>query len=269
MKGEQEELGVGIFGCGHLGTAIALRLVQSGYPIQKILVSCLDTDKAKKRLKNTQLKNNVVGNKYLLERSDVVFYGVRPSDVKAILKYRLKKGAVLMTLLAGTPLQKVKTSNDEEIDKVRVMTSAPDTIKNGQGLCARFGENTDKADEVLQYLKLNMVSLESENDFNAFTAYGPCLPIALACCEKFGKEVVAGEIEAAADSQGLMNWKSVIQWAYSAKPSLSNSAFDSYLESVCTPGGVTEAIVNTIKSGNALIDSLNKGVERSVQLIRE
>ena len=116
-------------------------------------------------------------------------------------------------------------------------------------------------------LGARVFELASERDFSAFTALGPCLPVALTVCEGIGRAVDESEIVELASALGLEGWDEVVRWARSRQPhGLTPARRDSYVTQASTPGGVTEAVVRALRSGLSLTDSLRSGVVRSDEM---
>jgi pyrroline-5-carboxylate reductase len=148
-----------------------------------------------------------------------------------------------------------------------MMTSTPDTLLATDAIAAAYPSGNDVVNRLCRALGARMIELASESEFSAFTALGPCLPVALTVCEGLGRAVDEAEIVNLASAMGLSDWSEVVRWARARQPvGLTPVQRDSYVEQACTRGGVTEAVVQGLKSGRSLPDSLQCGVARSDEM---
>jgi pyrroline-5-carboxylate reductase len=262
---------VGIFGAGHLGRAIAKSLLGLGLPRNQIVLCHRGTQATRHQLSEDGLDALVVDPERLVSRSRILLYLVRPEHHDAIRKYRVRAHTLFVSFLAGIPLKCIRAGVAED-NRVRVMTSAPDTLRRRHGLAALYATHAAASKpimEILESMGLHIVVLPQETDIHAFTALGPCLPIALTYWMSLGNTVDELEILETAHRHALPECNAILQWAFSAQPlSLSNDERDQYLTQAVTPGGVTEAIINAIKDGLRFSQALDRGIERSRELGR-
>jgi pyrroline-5-carboxylate reductase len=147
------------------------------------------------------------------------------------------------------------------------MVSGPDTIKQQRGIAAQFPKNNPLVQGILSALKFKVFPLAGEEELDAFTAFGPCLHVALTEWERSGRKANDAELIAAAQRFNLPDCEELLHWARSAQPvHLSANDLARYVAGAATPGGVTEAILLAIRAGQSLSSALAHGVEHSRRL---
>jgi pyrroline-5-carboxylate reductase len=260
---------IGIFGAGNLGRAVADGLLRLGLPRHQIALCHRGTQVTRNQLSADGLDDLVIEAAELVSRSRIVLYLVRPQHHDAIEKYRVRADSLFVSFLAGIPLKRfpVDVSDDK---RIRIMTSAPDTLRRRHGLAALFAPHAAASEpmmEILESLGLRIVVLSHEADIHAFTALGPCLPIALMYWTSLGNTIDALEILELARRHALPDCDAILQWALSTHSlSLSNDERNLYLTQAVTPGGVTAAIVSAINNGMSISQALDRGIEWSREL---
>jgi len=259
---------LGLFGAGHLGRTVACGLLAAGFPREKLFLCHRGSAETARQLESAGLTDRVVPAAEVTGRSKILLCTVRPQDCAALADYTLLPDAILVSFMAGVFLERIPV-RPATVRRVRVMTSAPDTIARKNGIAAVYPADDEIAREIVAALQLRVFPLTNEADIHAFTALGPCLPIALAYWESLGKSIDEDGLMDTAALFGLPSYRRIIDWADAVRPrNLSASERDRYLAQAATPGGVTEAIVKAIAQGLPLPDALVRGVERSVALAR-
>lgn len=258
---------LGLFGAGHLGRAIAQSLLAAGFPRAQLILCHRGTPETEGALIASGLADRVASREAVTSRSRILLYLVRPQNYGALADDPLPKESLRISFLAGIPLKNLPGAECGAA-WVRVMPSSPDTILQQNGIAAVFPSNA-VATELLVALKLRGIALKREEDFHAFTALGPCLPLALTLWESLGKATGNEELLALGTRHGLADYASVMEWARQVRPrGLSDEARRTYLRQAATPGGITEAIFNAIHAGASLPEALEKGIERGLALAR-
>jgi pyrroline-5-carboxylate reductase len=193
---------------------------------------------------------------------------VRPQNRNAIENCELIGDALIVSFLAGTPLARLPVRIAHE-RRIRVMTSAPDTIVRGAAIAGVYPRGNPVIEELLGALRVEQFFLDSEGDMHAFTALGVCLPIVLACWRAQGDAVDEEALMICARSHGLGNYKAILDWALRTEPRFATpGAREDYLAAAATPGGVTEAMIRSIHAGGSLAEALECGICRSEELSR-
>jgi len=262
---------IGIFGAGHLGRAVAYGLLRLGLPRNQIILCHRGTQATRNELAADGLDDMVVEAAELVSRSTIVLYLVRPQQHDAIEKYRVRADSLFVSFLAGIPLQRIPVDVSDD-NRIRVMTSAPDTLRRRCGLAALYATHAAASGpilEILESLGLRIVLLSRETDIHAFTALGPCLPIALTYWSSLGNTIDEIEILEVARRHTLPNCDAILQWALSTHSlSVLNDERSQHLAQAVTPGGVTDAIISAINNGMRISQALDRGIERSRELAR-
>lgn len=262
---------IGIFGAGHMGRAVADGLLRLGLPRKQIALCHLGTQATRYQLTTDGLDDLAVEAAQLVRCSRIVLYLVRPQHHDAIEKYRVRADSLFVSFLAGIQLNRIPVDISDD-NRIRVMTSAPDTLRRRHGLAALYATRAAASGpilEILESLGLRIVVLSLEADIHAFTALGPCLPIALRYWSSLGNSIDEFEILEVARRHALPNRDAILQWALSTHSlSCSKDELSQYLTQAVTPGGVTDAIVSAINNGMGLSQALDRGIERSRELAR-
>lgn len=258
---------IGIVGSGHLGVALAQGLIAAGLPRANLLLSNRHSSAARGRLKKAGLEDRYADNRRVVDESQLILLTVRPQDYRALSGLQLKSGTVLVSFIAGLPVERIKSLFQPPPQIVRVMVSAPDTIAGACAIGARYGADSALVDGLLRRLGIELINLPSEAEFDAFTVYGPCLPIVLTYCESLAVNVSQEAIARGATACNLPPWGKVIAWANAVRPrGLDDRARRDYLHSATTPGGVTEALLDAVGKGLTLSDCFRAGIARSQRL---
>ena len=257
---------VGIFGAGHLGQTISHGLLKAGVDKSNIILCHGGSPDTSKRLRKANLSDLVVSTKELCSRSNILLYIVRPKDFMAIEKYSVKMDCLFISFLGGVSLSQLPISLPKA-QRVRIMPSAPDTIRTGKGVAATYPSGNDHVKELLSMLSLREVPLKQESDIHASTGLGLCLPIALTYWDSLGNNFdEMGYIEMA-EKHRLPNPSGMVSWARSVQMrDLTGEELQAFLKQAATPGGVTEAVLNGISEGTPLHMALELGLLRSKSL---
>ncbi|OPY13840.1 MAG: Pyrroline-5-carboxylate reductase [Syntrophus sp. PtaB.Bin001] len=257
---------IGLFGAGHLGKAIAEGLLKAGLPRQNLAICHRGSKETDRELADLGLSDLVESGEKVVRQSRILFYLVRPQNSQAVRDYKLREDSLFISFLAGIPLNNLPV-HLPDAQRVRVMTSAPDTLRNHNGIAALYPQGNLLMREILDSLGLRIVPLGHESDIHAFTALGPCLPIVLTYWEYAGFNTDDHELLETAKKFGISNYSGILQWAHSIRPrQLSPEEINRYLFQAATPGGVTDAILSAMRAGMCLSAALQRGIERSQQL---
>lgn len=257
---------LGIFGAGHLGRTIAQGLLDAEFPRSKLVLCHRGSRSTSEAVAHANLTDLVVDRQEMVRQSRILFYVVRPQDYMAIANCMLREDCLLLSFLAGVSLARLPVPLSDA-QRVRVMTSAPETLRKKFGIAAVYPANNVLANEILSALQLRVIALRRESDVHAFTALGPCLPIALTYWEGLGHEVNKYELVEIAQKYELPNSSDVVKWAQAVRPhGLSEVERSRYISEATTPGGVTEAILRGIELGERISVALERGIHRSREL---
>ena len=102
---------IGIIGCGTMGSAIVSGLLGSRMSRSR-LISVFDSVRAKSQILSQKFGVKVTrSNSQLVQEADVIVLAVKPQDLKWLgpeVRRSFKKGAVVISILAGTPLRALR-----------------------------------------------------------------------------------------------------------------------------------------------------------------
>lgn len=257
---------VGFFGAGHLGRALAEALLAGGLPRQNIAICHRGSGETNRELAISGLTDLVTDKEEVVRRSRILLYLVRPQEYTAIRDCKLRDDCFLVSFLAGIPLEKLPVGLPYT-QRVRVMTSAPDTLRRQNGIAALYPTDNVVTRELLESLNLSIVPLMHESDIHAFTALGPCLPIVLTFLESLGNHIDYLELLEIAKKFELVDYLPILEWAHGVRPKgLSDVERERYVAQATTPGGVTDAILSALRIGRNISSALEQGIERSREL---
>ncbi|GAV21803.1 pyrroline-5-carboxylate reductase [Carboxydothermus pertinax] len=157
---------VGIIGVGQMGGAIAKGLIKKEPPaFSKLYLA----DEKSEQLKPFSDKAEIVSNKELIEKAEVIILAVKPFLVEKLLEefstYLSEK--ILVSVAAGITLEKISKLVPQDCEVVRVMPNTPALISQG------FTAITpSKADKLLAeiFTPLGEVVFLDEKYFDQITA---------------------------------------------------------------------------------------------------
>lgn len=257
---------LGIFGAGHLGRTIAQGLLDAGLGRTQLRLCYRGSGSTREAVAQANLTELIVEPEEAVRQSRILLYVVRPQDYAAIGEHAVREDCVLLSFLAGVSLARLPVQLRDG-QRVRVMTSAPDTLRKKCGIAAVYPATNARANRVLAMLRLRVMALRHESGIHAFTAIGPCLPIALTYCEGLGRKVDESELVETAQKFELPDPSAVVKWARLVRPrNLTEAERSRYISQATTRGGVTEAILRAIERGERISVALECGIRRSQEL---
>nr|WP_319376332.1 NAD(P)-binding domain-containing protein [uncultured Methanoregula sp.] len=254
---------IGIIGAGHLGMSLADALISHGFPRENLLISHAGSPATRAAIIDAGLENNLSGNREICGRSSVIFITVRPQSVATLEGLPFPRDGLVISCVAGIPRASFEKSLGIEV--IRMMPSGPDTIRHNKGIAAICPGHTKLAG-LLSGMGLDVRVLPEEESMHVFTA-GVCLPAAILAYRATGREPDDGIFKAGHEFPLLAG---MYAWAKEVVPDFaSRSDEEIYIAKMCTPGGVTSAIVLSIRSGNSLSVALRAGITRSREISGE
>jgi pyrroline-5-carboxylate reductase len=161
---------LGFFGCGHLGKAILTKLLEQGFPKNKIIVSHKGNPETKKFLESKGV--NIVPSSKLLNQAKCIFYLVRPQEIDE-KQDKINQDCLVVSFLAGVTLNKLKIIFG--CDVMRVLPYSANLILMGDTMSAVY-HSFEIFDEVIESLELRQVCLKDEEEMHYFTGLAACLP---------------------------------------------------------------------------------------------
>ena len=123
---------VGLIGCGNMGEAIVKGLIGSG---KLKSVEIIVSDVNPQRVEYMVEMYNVAGsstNRKVVENSEIIILAVKPKDLETTIQpiRELFKDKILISVLAGTPISKIKKIIKEGF-VIRAMPNTPALIGEG------------------------------------------------------------------------------------------------------------------------------------------
>ena len=253
---------IGIIGAGHLGRTLAETLVEQGFPKERLMISFGGRPSTFESIKKAGLDGNITDNREICQKSTVIFIAIKPQSLKELKNLPFTGSSLVVSCMAGISLASLEETLGVEV--LRIMTSGPATIKEKKGIAAVYPKNVILTD-ILSFMGLKVHEMKNEEMIHVFTV-GVCLPAAILIANKRGLNT---DLERAVEMIEKENsgFKDIYIWAKNVLPDFdSEKEQTKYIDSMCTKGGITEEIVNSLNSGNTALDSLRKGIAKSKEI---
>ncbi|MBU2702798.1 pyrroline-5-carboxylate reductase [Sporomusaceae bacterium BoRhaA] len=253
---------IGIIGCGHLGQAILESLINHGFFKENIFVSYKGNSSTYKKIKQLGLAICISENEKIFNEADVVFVTTKPQDVICFKEILFSENTIVVSCLAGVSVEILK--NIFKTHVCRIMLSGPDTIVAAKGVAAVYPYNK-LVGCILNKMNLRIFEISDERDMDIFTT-GVCLPAAL--LQEDNEETIKEAInEIEKDCAMFLD---LYAWAKKILPSFNTESEKvEYITRMVTKGGITEAIIDSLKAGDLFITALRKGITRSKDISLE
>lgn len=251
---------IGIIGAGHLGLSLAGALIDHGFPRTDLLISHAGSPATRANIRDAGLEDNLAGNDEICRRSSVIFIAVRPQSVATLAGLPFPHGGLVISCMAGISRESLRQCPG--IEAIRMMPSGPDTIRQNRGIAA-ICPGDAKVSDILSAMGLKVHVVPDEESMHVFTA-GVCLPAAILAYRAAGREP---DSEIAGLGRELPLLAGLYRWAEEVTPAFgSRSDEDAYIARMCTPGGVTSAIVTSIRAGASFSAAIHAGILRSREI---
>lgn len=252
-------LKVGIVGGGHLGQAIARSLVDNGLEKENLIISYSGNPGTCKKLETEGLSSCIGKNERIFQESGIILITVKPQDILELKGLQTNPKSLIASCMAGVP---IKLLNKIFINDIyRMMLSGPDSILSGKGVAALCPED-EHLRLLIALMNLKYIRIGTEVELDVFTA-GVCMPAAILNTESPSESAMA--IKRIGAEYPLIS--ELYEWAVNALPVFQNSVEkDAYIERMITKGGITDAIINSLKKGETFDISLRKGIARTKEI---
>ncbi len=243
---------IGFIGCGNMGSAIIGGIINAKIADGEHIIAYAPTNTHLDVLKEKYGINSRPNNWDVAREADILFLAVKPNKLSEVIpdiSGSLKKGAVVVSIVAGTTMSAIEKLFCRELKLVRSMPNTPALV--GEAMSAICG-NSHMEDEELEDIK------------KIFESFGKCeivpesLMDAVTGVSGSSPAYVYMFIEAMADAavaDGMPRnqaYKFAAQAVYgSAKMVLETGLHPGVLkDNVCSPGGTTiEAVAELEKGG--------------------
>ncbi|WP_082715846.1 pyrroline-5-carboxylate reductase family protein [Burkholderia sp. BDU5] len=259
---------IGIVGAGHLGVALASRLIDVGFDRGNVWLGHRGSQKSYTTSATSGVEDRLVDVDAVMQNCDVILYTVRPIDYGMISNYKLSDGQIIISFLAGVSLSRLSGVVHGSGSIARAIISAPDTISSGQALGVTCGDMNENARDLFESMVTHILNLQSDNHFEPITVLGACLPFILMYCDFIGAAVSDREILKCAEEYGLGEWGGVIDWARRVRHvNLKKNEIENYVNQCATPGGIAESIMNSLRLHGDFARTVREGIEHAQTML--
>ena len=262
---------VGIIGCGNMGEAIIKGILAKKIITKKnIFISDKITDKAEK-LKDKYGINVLVSNAGLIKKIDALIIAVKPQDADGLLeemKSGLTKNKLLISIMAGVTIEKMKIIINRDIPIVRVMPNMAAIVGESISAISYNSIVKDGHKKIVEKLfkgigEITEIKEEFMDTFTALCGSGPAYFYYFTEC-----------LIDAAVKQGFSNedaLKLVAQTLCGSAKALIKSKEDpkALRQKVTSRGGTTEAALKVFEEKNIkqiVLDAVLAAAKRSKEL---
>jgi pyrroline-5-carboxylate reductase len=255
---------IGIIGCGQLGRALAAAFIDNGLPKENLLVSYGGNPATLEAIKKAGFGENIVANREIGSKATIIFSTVRPQSFQDLKKLDFPGSVMVVSCMAGISISSLKkmTGNVGADQLFRIMPSGPETIKAKKGIVAVYPPRQPLTG-ILSDLGFRVYGMPDEERMHLFTA-GVCLPAAILAARRRNLPMDKAIHRI---SEEYPDFIDIYEWAIRVLPVFnSDHEQQEYLSGMITQGGVTEAIIDRIHSGDQFEAALKKGVARSREL---
>ena len=260
---------IGIIGLGNMGSVIAT--IAAKYETYPVLLANRTHEKAVKLAEN--LNATAVTNTQVFEQANVIFLGVKPNQIQALLEenkniLERRESILLISMAAGVTLEQLQSMTDIRHRWIRMMPNTPLQVEEGV-ISFSLGGNVTTSDKV-EFVRLlqsaGLLVELPEAQIDAATALAGC-----------GPAFVYMFIEALAEagvSMGLAREVALQLATQTVKGSASMVAETNehpavLKEKVCSPGGSTIAgVISLEQTGfrSSVIEATRRAKQRTEEL---
>ncbi|MDR1885696.1 MAG: NAD(P)-binding domain-containing protein [Synergistaceae bacterium] len=253
---------IGIAGFGRLGRSLAAPLVRNGFSREHLMISHGGSEATHARAVELGFGPCLTDTLTLMSSADIVIAATRPQDVLALPGDAVAEGALVISCMAGLPLDLLGMIFHGEIR--RMMCSGPDTISAGRGVATMYPSDP-RTDELLRLMGMRVLAASSEEELDSFTV-GICIPAILLNVRVGQNEVrdALARMERRYPLYGeLQDWISEIVPENSEADEADRRTS---LENVSTKGGITQAMTEALLGGALFGSALMRGMERGREI---
>jgi pyrroline-5-carboxylate reductase len=248
---------IGIIGCGHLGRAIALELVSHGYSPDRLRLSLGRRRRSLQNIVDCGLHHCLAGNDEICRDCSIIFITIPPQSLPELRGLSFPQDTIVISCMAGVPLQAIRRILG--VEAVRMMPSGPSTILEKRGITAIY-PNNEVVVRILRGLDLRVYRLLDEDLMHIFTV-GVCLPAAFlesGDCDRAREEACKYLSRLYPDFAEICSWARDVQPVFGTEEERQV-----HIGKMATKGGITEAIVESLRENDDLLMALEKGINRS------
>lgn len=251
---------IGIIGFGHLGASLAAPLANSGFPKERLLISCRGSEKTLAKAKSLGLDSCMTDTRTLMSSADIIFVACRPQDILSLPCDAVKEGALVVSCMAGLPLSLLLRFFGGNV--TRMMCSGPDSISEGMGIAVTWPADS-RAEAVIELMGMKLYEVGFEEELDSFTV-GICIPPILLNVRRTKAEVSDALLAMRKRFpvyERLEGWIGMVMEANEAEEQ------SECLENVMTRGGISEAMFLHLKQGGDFAGALERGLTRGHEIM--
>lgn len=261
----------GFIGAGNMGGALA-KAVARKVKGENVMITDLDTNKVEALCKETGAKYGNIES--VVDFADYLFIGVKPQglaslfDVLAPVLEKKNDRIILVSMCAGTAIEKIKTLAGKNYPVIRIMPNVACSAGEGMTLCAPCGEvSEDELNEFMDTMSLSgLCETIQEKLIDAASAVSGCGPAyVFMMAEAMADGLVACGVPRnkayTFASQTLLGSAKLMQESGKCPAELKDS--------VCSPGGTTIEGVAALENGGfraAVINAVKAAYEKNFKL---
>ncbi len=260
----------GFIGAGNMGGALLVAAAK-GNIYEKIAVYDTFAEKAKSF---EEKYDNVTATALdtLVKESEYIFIGVKPQMAKALFSEIAplfnEYNPVLVSMLAGTSIEKICTLAEKEMPVIRIMPNTPALI--GEGTILYCNNHTVTENQVDYFVKAmsgaGLLDKIDENKIDAASAVSGCGP---AFAYMFIEALADGAVECGVPRDKALMYAAKML-SGSADMVLNTGTHPGALkDAVCSPGGTTIAGVHALEDGafrSSVINAVTSAYKRTLEL---
>lgn len=262
---------LGFIGCGNMGKAIMGGIISAGLAdpgeitASDVYLAGLENAKADMGINITQ------NNKEVVEKSDVVFFSIKPNVLFAVLdeiKPVCRENQLFISHVAGHPIKAIEERMPENTHLIRIMPNTPALVTAGMTGVS---------------LNPNVTKEESDYAMSLFSAFGKAeivpekLMDVVTGLSGSGPAFVFLFIEALADGAVLDGMPRNQAYTFAAQTVLGSAQLaletgkhpGELKDMVCSPGGTTIAGVAALEEGafrSTVMKCVNAATAKSIEL---
>jgi len=260
---DSQQKGIGIIGAGHLGRAIAIAHRQAGYPDEKIFISYAGRRETLNEIHLAGLAENISSNDDICQKASLIFITIRPQSLISLSNLIFPSSAIVISCMAGISTRMLKELWN--IPVYRMMPSGPETILARESFAGLYPGSPEVIGHLMG-IGLEVIAPPQEEQMDDLTA-GASLPAALLVATEHNLDIDA-EIRSSMAYGPI--YHRVLSWAWEISPQdLSGTERAAYVTRMSTPGGITEAVCNSLREGKSMYQAYTDGINRSREIGEE
>lgn len=260
----------GFIGAGNMGGAL-LQAAAKGNPHIKISVFDVFTDKAIEYSLKYENVESVSLEKTVTE-SEYIFIGVKPqmlgelfSNIAPMLG---TNSPVLVSMAAGTSIEKLEALSGKKIPVIRIMPNTPASIGEGVILyCCNEEVSENQLDFFVNAMSgAGLLDKIDENKIDAASAVSGCGP---AFAYMFIEALADGAVECGVPRDKAMMYAAKMLSGSADMVLQTGNHPGALKDAVCSPGGTTIAGVHALEDGgfrSAAMNAVTSAYKRTLEL---